>query len=46
MQCGELLYGKRFPPKLKGNAYKSSAWQAIPYRSGEWCLRENEMGFL
>ena len=37
-ECGELLYGRRFPLKLKGAVYESCVWPAILYGIGEWCL--------
>ena len=45
-ECGELLYGRRFPLRLKGAVYKSYAWPALLHGSEEWCLRESEMGIL
>ena len=30
-ECGELLYGRRFPLELKGAVYKSYVWPAILY---------------
>ena len=42
-ECGELLYGRRFPLKLKGAAYKSHVRVAILYGSETWCLKESEM---
>ena len=42
-ECGELLYGRRFPPKLKGAVHKSYVRPAILYGSEVWCLKESEM---
>ena len=42
--CGLLLYGKMFPPKLKGTAYQSYVRPAILHGSEVWCFREGEMG--
>ena len=33
MECGELLYGRRFPLGLKGAVYKSYIRPAILYES-------------
>ena len=30
-EYGELLYGRRFPLRLKGSVYKSCIWPAILY---------------
>ena len=43
-ECGELLYGQRFPQKLKGAVYRSYVRPAILHRSEVWCLKESEMG--
>ena len=45
-ECGELLYGKRFPLKMKGLVYRSCVRSAMLYGSETWCLSENEMGIL
>ena len=45
-ECGELLYGRRFPLKLKGAVYKSYVRPSILYGSEAWCLKESEMGIL
>ena len=45
-ECGELLYGKRFPLKLDEAVYKSNVRPAILYGSEAWCLKESEMGIL
>ena len=45
-ECGELLYGRRFPLKLNGAVYKSYISLAILYGSEKWCLKESEMGIL
>ena len=44
MKCGELLYGRRFPLRLKGAVYANYVRPAILYESEEWCLKECEMG--
>ena len=41
-----LLYGRRFPLKLKGAAYMRHVRPTIMYGSEIWCLRESEMGIL
>ena len=46
MECSELLYGRRFPLRLKGTVYKSYVGAAILYVSEECCLKESEMGSL
>ena len=38
-ECGELLYGRRIPLRLKGTIHES-------YGSEEWCLKGSEMGIL
>ena len=45
-ECGELLYGRMFPMKLKGAIYKSYVMPAVLYGSEAWCLKECEMGIL
>ena len=45
-ECGELLHGRRFPPKLKGAVHRSYVGLAILYGSEAWCLKESEMGIL
>ena len=44
-ECGELLYGRRFPLRLKRAVYKSYVWPAILCGS-ESCPKESEMGIL
>ena len=44
--CGELLYSRRFPLRLKGAVYGSYVRLAILYASEAWCLKESEMGIL
>ena len=44
MECCELLYGRRFPLRLKGAVYESYVRSAILYESKAWCLKESEMG--
>ena len=36
MECGELLYGRRFPQKLTEAVYKSYVRPAILYRCEAW----------
>ena len=45
-KCGELLYGRRFPLRLKGAVHNSYVRPAIPYGSEAWYLKESEMGIL
>ena len=45
-ECSELLYGRRFPLRLKGTAYKSYVRPAVLYGSEAWCLKEREMKIL
>ena len=45
-ECGELLYGWRFPLNLKGAVYNCYVRPAILHGSEAWCLKENEMGIL
>ena len=46
MECDELLYGRRFPQKLKEAAHMSYVRPTILYESEAWCLKECEMGIL
>ena len=39
----ELLYGRRFPLKLKGAGYTSYVWPAILYESEACYLKESEI---
>ena len=39
-ECGKLLYGRRFPPMLKGADDKSYVRPAILYGSEAWCPKE------
>ena len=45
-ECCELMYGGRFPLRLKGTVYKSYTSPAILYGGDAWCLKEGEMGIL
>ena len=45
-ECGELLYGKRFPLWLIGAVYVSYIRPTILYECEAWCLNENEMEVL
>ena len=38
MECGELLYGRRFPLMLKGAVHTICVSPAILYGSESWCL--------
>ena len=42
-ECGELLYGRGFPLKLKWAVYRSYVRLVILYQSEAWCLKESEM---
>ena len=39
MECGELLYDRRFPLRMKGAVYESYLRPAILYGSEAWCLK-------
>ena len=39
-EWGELLYGRRFPLKLKGSVYRNYVWPAILCGSETCCLKE------
>ena len=39
-ECGELLYGRRFPLKLKVDVCVSYVGPVILYKSVAWCLKE------
>ena len=41
-----MLYGRRFPVKLKGGVHKSYIRSAIPHGREAWCLKEREMEIL
>ena len=45
-EFGELLYGRRFPLRLKGAVYKSYVRPAMLYGSEAWCLKESEINIL
>ena len=45
-ECGELLYGRRFPLRPKEAVFRSYIRLTILYGSEEWCLKESEMGIL
>ena len=42
----ELLFGRRFPLRLKEAVYESHTKLAILYESEAWCLKESEMEIL
>ena len=44
--CSDLLYGRRFPIRLKRVVYKSYVRPAILYGSDTWCLKEGDMVIL
>ena len=46
VECGELVYGRRFPLDLIGAVYKSYVRPAIMFGSEAWCLTESEMVIL
>ena len=41
-----MLYGWRFPLRLKGAVYRSFVRPAILYGCEAWCLIESDMGIL
>ena len=45
-ECIELLYGRRFPLRLKVAVYEHHVRPAMLYGSEKWCLIESEMGIL
>ena len=45
-ECGELLYGRRFPINLNRPVNKSYVRPAILYGSEVWGLKESEIGIL
>ena len=45
-ECGELQYGRRFPPKLNGAIYKSYVSPATLHGREAWCLKESEIVIL
>ena len=45
-ECSELLYGRKFPLKLKGAVCESYVRPAMLYGSEAWCLKESDMGIL
>ena len=42
-ECDKLLYGKKFPVKLKCKVHKNCVKQSILGRSATWCLKESKM---
>ena len=46
MGCGNILYVKRHPHKLKRAVYMSYVRLAILHGNEGWCLKESEMGIL
>ena len=45
-ECGELLYGRMFPLRLKGSVYRSYVRPAMLYGSEALCMKESEMRIL
>ena len=45
-ECGELMYGMRFPIRLKRAVYRSYVRPALLHGSEAWCLKESEMVIL
>ena len=45
-ECGELLYSRRFPLRLKEDVHMNYVRPAIMYGSEAWCLKESEIGIL
>ena len=43
-ECGELLYGRRFPLRQKWAVYSGYVRPAILHGSEAWCLKESDMG--
>ena len=41
-ECCELLFGNRFPLRMKSKVYCCCIRSAIKYGSEPWCLKENE----
>ena len=41
-----MLYGRRFPPRLKGAVYESYVRLAMLFTSEACCLKESKMEFL
>ena len=40
--CGELLFGNKFPLRMKVKVYRCCVQSAVLYGSEAWCLKENE----
>ena len=38
-----MLYGRRFPLRLKGAVYRNYVGTAMLYESETWCLKESEI---
>ena len=45
-ECDDLLYGMRFPLRLKGAVYWSHVRPAIPHESHAWFLKGSEIRIL
>ena len=46
VDCGKLLYGKRFPLSIKGTVYNSYVGPAMLYGNEAWYQKEIEMSIL
>ena len=46
LECGELLYGRRFRLWLKRAVYESYVRPAMLFGGETWCLKESEIGIL
>ena len=44
IECGELLYERKFLEQMKARIYQSCVSSAMLYGSETWYLRENEIG--
>ena len=45
-ECGELLYGSRFPLRQKEAVHKTNVKPSILYGREALCLKESEMGMF
>ena len=45
-ECGELLYGRRFPLRLNWDVNESYVRPIMQCGCDAWCLKECEMGVL
>ena len=44
-EYGDMLYGRRFCPRLIGDVHRRYVRPAILHGSEVWCLKESEMEF-